>query len=461
MERERKIKKRTKKELQTKSKIFMYNLNFKTMKKSLFIAAAAAMALSSCSKNEITPDMSEGNAIGFGVYTGQATKGTVVDSETLGASADAGGKGFGVLAYYHSSDDANVAVWADTDKPNFMYNQQVKGDGTGAAAALNWTYSPIKYWPNDTKDRISFFAYAPWEEQSGSQAAVLSANTKEGIPTITYTIADLPGNMIDFTVAKPLYEKAKPDNSSSFTSNDSKINLNFTHVLTRLNFFAWTSNEGDGGHDDKTKVVVTDLQIVGTGNSKLKDKNNATSKQSKGFYVANKFTFANKTDAEGTGTDLTPIGAWAAIDDATKHTENYPLSAIMNKARVAHSGYENDGIDITGTATGTATALLKDKEFVFLLPPNGNDGITDGGATDDVLVYIQYDVVTTDAKVDGGHTVVTQQDILALPATTLQAKTAYNIYFQLQLDKVDLAATVAEDWDSPETVEINTPDTNP
>ena len=31
-----------------------------------------------------------------------------------------------------------------------------------------WTYSPVKYWPNNKNDKISFFAYAPYET-SGSR----------------------------------------------------------------------------------------------------------------------------------------------------------------------------------------------------------------------------------------------------------------------------------------------------
>jgi predicted small secreted protein len=39
------------------------------MKKFFLIAAAAAMVLSSCSKNTVSEDTSAGNAIGFGTYS--------------------------------------------------------------------------------------------------------------------------------------------------------------------------------------------------------------------------------------------------------------------------------------------------------------------------------------------------------------------------------------------------------
>lgn len=79
------------------------------------------------------------------------------------------GVGFGVFAYY--TQNSNYPALNTTLVPNFMYNQHV----TWNAGA--WTYSPLKYWPNDfaagnvdgstpaaqgsSQDRLSFFAYGP------------------------------------------------------------------------------------------------------------------------------------------------------------------------------------------------------------------------------------------------------------------------------------------------------------
>jgi hypothetical protein len=42
------------------------------MKKFFLIAAAAAMVLSSCSKNVVSEDTSDSNAINFGTYSGRS-----------------------------------------------------------------------------------------------------------------------------------------------------------------------------------------------------------------------------------------------------------------------------------------------------------------------------------------------------------------------------------------------------
>ena len=107
--------------------------------------------------------------------------------------------GFGVFAYFTGSDTYNTYNYNNASTlhvANFMYNQQVKwqtgteyegyvnGEGTGGSAGA-WTYTPIKYWPNEVQNgsvddqnndaandpatgsstyggNVSFFAYAPY-----------------------------------------------------------------------------------------------------------------------------------------------------------------------------------------------------------------------------------------------------------------------------------------------------------
>lgn len=55
----------------------------------------------------------------------------------------------GVFAYLTDGDfDQSTAT------PGFMFNQKVERAGNGSP----WTYSPVKYWSNNTTDRLSFFA---------------------------------------------------------------------------------------------------------------------------------------------------------------------------------------------------------------------------------------------------------------------------------------------------------------
>lgn len=59
----------------------------------------------------------------------------------------------GVFVYLTQGTD-----FGTSSTPNFMYNQKVeKTAGSGGS----WTYTPVKFWPANSNDKLSFFAYAP------------------------------------------------------------------------------------------------------------------------------------------------------------------------------------------------------------------------------------------------------------------------------------------------------------
>ena len=95
-----------------------------------------------------------------------------------------------------------------------MYNQRIEGTD---ASTPEWTYSPVKYWPNgnttaDDQDnnagtspaegtgggKVSFFAYAPYVETVGSTGiTAISGNNVAGNPTITYKMQAGTANPVD------------------------------------------------------------------------------------------------------------------------------------------------------------------------------------------------------------------------------------------------------------------------
>jgi hypothetical protein len=148
------------------------------MKKSLFIFAAAALALTACtSEDDVVQSTAQkqasADAVLFDTYLPEVAKvtragnpgGGVMTTDKLKTA----GEGFGVFAFHHANTDyaAGAAI------PNFMFNEHVTWSS-------GWGYSPLKYWPNETQqdsqtgpatstdsptnrlDRISFFAYAPY-----------------------------------------------------------------------------------------------------------------------------------------------------------------------------------------------------------------------------------------------------------------------------------------------------------
>ncbi len=414
------------------------------MKRIFLFATAMVVAMSSCSKNEVLTSNLDNNAVGFGIYTGAAVKGTEVTTDFL--KTGSGSTGFGVLAYYHKSTTTDAAAWDDSDTPDFMYNEQVTWDTSSSGA---WIYSPVKYWPNNTVDRVSYFAYAPWVNQSSSPKTALSTNATTGVPTITvdYTGA---ADMVDLVVAQPKYEQAK----SSYTSSD--ITFTFYHVLTRMGITAWVSEDDTytGELNTNTFVYVTKLLLVGSENTTLFNKSN-NSQISSGLYSKNTFTFADKDAAKGTYNSLSQVGSWGT---ATRQSDNIDLSGVMNLATASQGTYATSSVKVEGTASTSTTNLFKADNYAFLLPPNGTTGIASGSY---VRLYVEYDVVTTDASVDGGLTVITNYDIVAIPDEALKAGVAYTINLELALTGVKVSATVDDSWDTtPTSTDIATPATN-
>lgn len=151
--------------------------------------------------------------------------------------------GFGVLAYYTGSYtwdlcDGSVAEGhTNPVAPNFMYNQQVTWNNTNS----NWTYSPVKYWPNDnnsadgsgaegsqTNSYVSFFAYAPY---NGTGIA-LSNNTTTGAPTINYTW----GAENDLLYASQLDCYKTMTSPGSYGTVGGQVPFNFQHALAQVKF---------------------------------------------------------------------------------------------------------------------------------------------------------------------------------------------------------------------------------
>lgn len=207
----------------------------------------------------------EPQAVSFSAYVNRGTtrggyQGTLTTSTLQGAAG-----GFGVFAYYTDNH-----VYSQTMLPNFMYNQQVTWDGTQAS----WTYTPIKYWPNETgdngattTDRLSFFAYAPYTDVDASTGRAkvrpttgivgLSRSIDSGDPYVRYFATYVPKDATDLCWAVPTIDKTKPSVSE-------QVNFNFKHALSALNVQIDTDvDDGSTGVDSNTRIYVRSITFRG------------------------------------------------------------------------------------------------------------------------------------------------------------------------------------------------------
>ena len=164
------------------------------MKPLLFTAGCTALlCLAACDTGKDTSDIPQGNIpVGF--------SGDLPATRVLQEYASASDlSSIGVFAYFtHGSFNSGSAT------PNFMYNQEVKRQ----SPTNNWTYSPERYWPNNETDKLSFFAYAPYVDETATDAALtFKDKTTAGYPVLTYTVPTTEAAQIDLLAAVPLIDQ--------------------------------------------------------------------------------------------------------------------------------------------------------------------------------------------------------------------------------------------------------------
>ena len=205
------------------------------MKTNLFIAALSLVVLAGCSSEDEVGTLvaKSDNAINFTTYVGKQTK-AAVEENTLTANTK-----FGVFAY-HTKD----ATWESskaTATPNFMFNQEVTFDGT------NYTYSPVKYWPN--AEKVSFIGYYPFPtETNGVSVSSDFTNQSTGLPKIEFTIPSSENGVTDLLVSTVANDKSKET-----------VSLTFQHVLSKVKFSAQTIAEG-------STVTINTITLTGIKN---------------------------------------------------------------------------------------------------------------------------------------------------------------------------------------------------
>lgn len=216
------------------------------MTKGLTYITLAALLAASCVKVDI--DEGRQAEVSFSTYaTRRMTK--AGDSFVAPGASFATGAQIGVYGFYHDNSTWAAETAAGTNKPDFMYDQLVEKQENGT-----WTYSPIKYWPNEygadsqgRVDKLSFWAYYPYHATGLSLYASGTTtpynNTTNGYPKLTFTQQEDPDDMIDLMVATPVTDIYRTLTHSVDESTwtygaltNGAVNLMFTHALALVDF---------------------------------------------------------------------------------------------------------------------------------------------------------------------------------------------------------------------------------
>lgn len=371
------------------------------MKKSILISALAlaALATTSCSNEETKAIEPQSNAIEFGTYLGR----DAISRGSVFTTTDMESAGFGVFAAY-----TGTANFGDSHTMNFMYNQKVTKSGAA------WIYDPLKYWPNNQGDKVSFFAYAPYDVTGAN----LSANTEAGAPQITFTVQTNVADQKDLTLAVA----QKNIQKQSITG---KVYFTFKHVLARIGLnveamFDLVNGDATGNNDTNTsngeKATETTIKVT-------------------------KVELIGKFDTEAIidlGTDLT-ADAWVDTSVAAAGSD------VIYTWDATNSNFTSVANDVTTTKQ----RLNADGSYAMIIPQDMT--------TNKVKIRVTYTVTTTDANLDGSKSeiknVITSDEF----GFNFEQGKAYMFNLHLGMTSVKFSATVSDWQDAANETVVNLP----
>lgn len=361
--------------------------------KSLLMAMAA-LTIAGCSQNEVTginPDADR--TIGLDVYTGVQTRGTETTTSTL-KEADAG---FGIFAYKTSKEGWDSEKTSTT--PDFMYNEHATW------TSGSWGYASLRFWPTND-DKITFFAYAPYESNPGEgtdQKIILSAQSDKEAPKITFEVKTSNNwkDMVDLVT--DCRTAIKDLTSESNVGNKGTVQFKFSHVLTQI---ANVKVKPDVNLGAETRIFVTGLKLSpGSG------------------ILYNKAVYDFGTDA------------WNAISPSASYfSAEQDLSEFVNRTGIDQWGYKKSAVDVSSNTD--ATALFSEKEALYFIPVNNQNGTAKEG---DLSLKISYDVVTKVNDSSNLTSTVTDKEV-KLPQGTFKKGTQHHTYvLTIKMNAISIA----------------------
>lgn len=368
--------------------------------KSLFSLTITMLALAACSENEITEQNPEVNRpIGFDTYASAQTRGEEADIAVIKNDR------IGVMAYQTTGNYSTTGA-----KSEIMKNQDVVWNTTNS----KWEYTPVKFWPAGTTEKVSFFAYSPYDSDGGINITPVSANASNN-PKINFTLQTNQLELIDLCVSNP---EDATNNTMNMTSASGTAKFKFIHPLTRVDMVAKTDTDISTNTD--TKVFITGVSLIHT--SKL---------NSKGTLDMKTLIWEdNTTDYLASPYVLTDYSA---------------QNGVLNMTAANFAGYTTSSIDISAGGTTATPLFYKDannnKEFLFLLPVNNGTGTANAG---DVKVKIAYDIVNKTGA--STHAKSSVEKEVNLPAGVLKKGSAYKFTFIIGLNAITFDVDTDASW---------------
>ena len=374
------------------------------MKKNFLWTMAAAVTLVGCANEDLMNEsiqVNESNAITFSTYVNK-TRASVVDTEYIKDY------GFGVSAYYTKDKNFEAGEFE-----TFMDNTKVYFDEQKGA----WTYSPIKYWPNNVDDKLSFFAYAPYSHEN------ITFDNPDNRSSFIFEVKNNVREQVDL-----IYHKAAGDNVNGVEKSidrikptiSSTITFNFWHALSRIAFDVKAvvdDRDTNSGNllDGNTRINVKKVALI-----------SATKEYPEGldgpFLVKETFNILDGTwgnNAGGTqGFEFDGDDFYRAVDvEGTANVETDDVAQL--------------------TKFNPAQRLLNEDSYLMIIPQEDCK----------FRIYIEYDVISELDNTDGtgnDYNIITNKITSAEMTYSFVAGKAYVFNIRLGMTSAKFTAEVTE-----------------
>ncbi len=378
------------------------------MKKILFLttlAAAFAFGFSSCSNEELVENIeqAQGAEIAFDTFADKLTKAENSDKTSTTA-----------LEGHHTTFN----VWGTKtvgSTTSVVYSVADKGSVSFASSA--WTATPKKFW-DKTATNYNFYAAAPatanwafaFTTGNADGTITLADFTLEGKNALTAASATAVDTWkdvaddVDLMIASPCpvartsYNKADPD----------KVNLQFNHILSRLNVLV-----KKGEVLENETVSLTGLSIVNLKNKSSFDESKKTgtelaagttarwtTPELDGTYQLDGLTLTATTKEDGVTTTAQYIGEWLIIpQEITKKVLDVDFSD-KGEGSSTEDGAKNEAyVKVDYTINGEEFFGYYNLAHAFKAANSGDKIAFNEGWQNNLTIVINPDVIEFDAEV--------------------------------------------------------------
>lgn len=304
------------------------------MKKSIFLLAVGAMALTACTQSEVVEEGVQSNVIGFQNMVGKETR-VPLDQSTLDH--------FYVYAYYTLSEGENMGKAVQV-----FSGEEVSLSGT------EWTYSPARYWVPDAQ--YYFYAYSCENKDLANGTPVMNLDGETAAARalrITNFICDNT-HQHDFVIAKNVTLKGLDSSGDKNKPANSKVAFNFKHILTKINV-KFESEFATGYDIEISDVSITNIRNKGTYSAASETWSSQTRTKEENASEGDYGTFV-KFQGFVNDKNIASKGATAAEDVTATTTDCYVLPYSYTTEGDVKLRFH---IDVVDNATGQ-TILRRD-----------------------------------------------------------------------------------------------------